>query len=82
MVGKTVICIQQCRTDIGNFVQQNLNHANAIFRKKWTGSISPWLGCMGLSFGYGPATGKQEAISLIRKAFEKGVTFKQIEDGT
>jgi aryl-alcohol dehydrogenase-like predicted oxidoreductase len=33
------------------------------------------LGCMGLSFGYGPATEKQEAINLIRAAFERGVTF-------
>ena len=33
------------------------------------------LGCMGLSFGYGPATEKQQAISLIRTAFERGVTF-------
>jgi aryl-alcohol dehydrogenase-like predicted oxidoreductase len=33
------------------------------------------LGCMGLSFGYGPATEKQQAIHLIRTAFERGVTF-------
>jgi aryl-alcohol dehydrogenase-like predicted oxidoreductase len=33
------------------------------------------LGCMGLSFGYGPASDKDEAISLIRAAFERGVTF-------
>jgi len=33
------------------------------------------LGCMGLSFGHGPATDKQEAISLIRSAVERGVTF-------
>jgi len=33
------------------------------------------LGCMGLSFGYGPATEKNEAIKLIRAAFERGVTF-------
>ena len=33
------------------------------------------LGCMGLSFGYGPATDKGEAIQLIRKAVELGVTF-------
>ena len=33
------------------------------------------LGCMGLSFAYGPATDKQEAISLIRAAVERGVTF-------
>lgn len=33
------------------------------------------LGCMGLSFAYGPATEKTEAINLIRAAFERGVTF-------
>jgi len=33
------------------------------------------LGCMGLSFGYGPAANKQDAIKLIRRAFELGVTF-------
>src|SRR5262245_13809978 len=33
------------------------------------------LGCMGLSFGYGPATDKQAAIRLLRTAFERGVTF-------
>jgi len=33
------------------------------------------LGCMGLSFGYGPATEKTEGIKLIRAAFEQGVTF-------
>lgn len=33
------------------------------------------LGCMGLSFGYGPATEREEAIRLIRTAHELGVTF-------
>jgi aryl-alcohol dehydrogenase-like predicted oxidoreductase len=33
------------------------------------------LGCMGLSYGYGPATEKEQAIKLIRTAFESGVTF-------
>jgi len=33
------------------------------------------LGCMGLSFGYGPPTDKQDAVRLIRAAFEAGVTF-------
>ncbi|MDB5970593.1 MAG: aldo/keto reductase [Hydrocarboniphaga sp.] len=33
------------------------------------------LGCMGLSFGYGPATDRHEAITLIRAAYERGVTF-------
>jgi len=33
------------------------------------------LGCMGMSFGYGPPKDKQEMISLLRKAVELGVTF-------
>lgn len=33
------------------------------------------LGCMGLSFGYGPAVDKQQGISLIRAAVERGITF-------
>ena len=33
------------------------------------------LGCMGLSFGYGPATDKAQAIALIRAAVDRGVTF-------
>jgi aryl-alcohol dehydrogenase-like predicted oxidoreductase len=33
------------------------------------------LGCMGLSFGYGPPTEKNEAIKLIRAAYDRGVTF-------
>ena len=33
------------------------------------------LGCMGLSFGYGPAVDKQHGIAVIRTAYERGVTF-------
>ena len=33
------------------------------------------LGCMGMSFGFGPAMDKQEGISLIRAAVDRGVTF-------
>ena len=33
------------------------------------------LGCMGISFGFGPAIDKQEGVSLIRTAVERGVTF-------
>jgi aryl-alcohol dehydrogenase-like predicted oxidoreductase len=33
------------------------------------------LGCMGLSYGYGPAVDKGAGIALIRRAYEKGVTF-------
>src|SRR6476661_3184289 len=33
------------------------------------------LGCMGLSFGYGPAVDRQQGIALIRAAVDRGVTF-------
>ncbi len=33
------------------------------------------LGCMGLSFGYGPTTDKRQAIDLIRAAVDEGVTL-------
>src|ERR671933_1140308 len=33
------------------------------------------LGCMGMSFGYGPPKDKQEMIALLRAAAERGVTF-------
>jgi aryl-alcohol dehydrogenase-like predicted oxidoreductase len=33
------------------------------------------FGCMGMSFGYGPASDKQEMISLLRAAVERGITF-------
>lgn len=33
------------------------------------------LGCMGLSYGYGPATDKADAVKLIRTAFDRGITF-------
>ena len=36
---------------------------------------TPGLGCMGLSFAYGPAMKKQAAVALVRGAVERGVTF-------
>lgn len=33
------------------------------------------LGCMGMSFAYGPAPARQEMISLLRSAFDRGITF-------
>jgi pyridoxine 4-dehydrogenase len=33
------------------------------------------LGCMGLSFGYGPSVQKADGIALIRAAIERGVAF-------
>ncbi|UVH60855.1 aldo/keto reductase [Variovorax paradoxus] len=39
------------------------------------------LGCMGLSFGLGPAADKREGIAMIREAFERGVTFFDTAEG-
>src|SRR5262252_4319180 len=36
---------------------------------------APGLGCMGMSYGYGQAGDRQEMVSLIRSAVERGVTF-------
>ncbi len=47
-------------------------------RKLGTGNLEVsalGLGCMGMSFGYGPAADKQEMILVIRAAVERGVTF-------
>ena len=33
------------------------------------------FGCMGISFGYGPAADRQDGINVIRAAFDDGVTF-------
>jgi aryl-alcohol dehydrogenase-like predicted oxidoreductase len=47
-------------------------------RKLGKSNLEVWaigLGCMGMSFGYGPAADKREMISLIRSAVERGVTF-------
>src|SRR3989441_6727595 len=47
-------------------------------RKRGNGSLEVsalGLGCMGMSYGYGPAADKQEMISLIRTAVERGITF-------
>src|SRR6476469_1583676 len=39
------------------------------------------LGCMGMSFAYGPAKDKQEMIALLRAAVERGVTFFDTAEG-
>lgn len=53
---------------------------DSIIRKRKLGKgglevSSIGLGCMGMSFGYGPAADKGEMIKLIRAAVEQGVTF-------
>lgn len=47
-------------------------------RKLGTGGLEVselGLGCMGLTFGYGPATNETEAIALVQKAYDLGITF-------
>jgi aryl-alcohol dehydrogenase-like predicted oxidoreductase len=49
-------------------------------QKRTLGSRGPevsaiGLGCMGQTFGYGPATDTSEGVALIRAAFDLGVTF-------
>jgi len=85
MVSKPVICIKTSRKLAQTFAPVNnllkVKHQNSIImnhRKLGNSGLEVsalGLGCMGLSFAYGPATEKQEAIKLIRRAFELGVTF-------
>jgi len=56
-------------------LQKKRNMQNRTLGKSGLEVSALGLGCMGLSFGYGPATDKSEAIKLIRKAFEGGITF-------
>jgi aryl-alcohol dehydrogenase-like predicted oxidoreductase len=51
------------------------NNAKAQAGKSGLDVSAVGLGCMGMSFSYGPASDKQEMISVIRKAVERGVTF-------
>ena len=54
----------------------NANKTNVQKRKLGNLEVSALgLGCMSMSFGYGPAGDKKEMIALIRKAVELGVTF-------
>jgi aryl-alcohol dehydrogenase-like predicted oxidoreductase len=58
---------------------QNFDQEKAMQKRKLGKSnlevSAMGLGCMGLSFGFGPPVEKQEGISLIRAAVERGVTF-------
>src|SRR5579863_15768 len=83
MVSKAVICIQKTSPDVLTFVsaiQVLIIKKIAIMKKRVLGKSglevsALGLGCMGLNFGYGPATEKDAAIKLIRSAYEQGITF-------
>lgn len=54
----------------------NVTHATMQKRRLGNLEVSAiGFGCMGLSFGYGPAVDKQQGIAVIRAAVERGVTF-------
>src|SRR5689334_3042315 len=76
MVSKPVICIPNKRRHGLNFaLSKQTDMQKRILGKSGLEVSALGLGCMSLSFGYGPATEKQQAITLIRKAYELGVTF-------
>src|SRR6202041_1085635 len=60
---------ERCTTEPGDLMQKR------TLGKSGLEVSALGLGCMGLSFGLGPATEKSEAIKLIRAAVERGVTF-------
>jgi aryl-alcohol dehydrogenase-like predicted oxidoreductase len=64
----------------GQHLNRNLSVEGETMQKRKLGKSdlevsAIGLGCMGMSFGYGPAADKKEMISLIRTAVERGVTF-------
>ena len=56
-------------------VEMRRDNAKANTWKDWTRGFALGLGCMGMSYTYGPAPDKKEMIALIRSAVERGVTF-------
>ena len=83
MVITAVICIIYSWFYYKKFVLLKITinfYINKIMEKRILGTqglevSALGLGCMGLSFGYGNSVAKEDAIKLIRSAFEQGVTF-------
>ena len=70
------IYIQVRRKNAKTFTHNNIKDMQKRILGKSGPEVSALgLGCMGLTFGYGPATEKQDAIRLIRAAYDKGITF-------
>jgi aryl-alcohol dehydrogenase-like predicted oxidoreductase len=65
---------------MNNTAERPTAEKEKVMQKRILGKNGPevsaiGLGCMGLSYGYGPAADRKDAIKLIRTAFERGVTF-------
>lgn len=77
MVGKSVIRVSGCLKMQVSFVvsKEYINMKKRTLGKSGLEVSDLGLGCMGLTFGYGPASSESEAVSLIQKAFDLGVTF-------
>lgn len=63
------------RTKQSFVIQKSDKMKKRILGKKGLEVSELGLGCMGLTFGYGPAASEAEAIDLIKKAYDLGVTF-------
>src|SRR5271170_5233826 len=66
---------EQCRSEPGEIMQKR------TLGKTGLEVSALGLGCMGLSFGLGPATEKAEAIDVIRSAVDRGVTLFDTAEG-
>lgn len=75
MVAKAVICIPICWAIEQTFVVLIDNMEKRRLGNSGLEVSALGLGCMGLTFGYGPATDKSSALALIQKAYDLGVTF-------
>lgn len=74
---------KKCGNSSTNLLLHNLEICSIKFMKMKTRHLGKsglevselGLGCMGLTFGYGPATDEKQAIALIQKAYDLGITF-------
>jgi aryl-alcohol dehydrogenase-like predicted oxidoreductase len=73
-------CASHWRASLPLWVRIKANLKGETMKKRKLGNSglevsALGLGCMGMSYGYGPAGDRQEMIALLRKAVERGVTF-------
>jgi aryl-alcohol dehydrogenase-like predicted oxidoreductase len=74
----SVICIQNGTLLLHSFAAENIQTYKMKTRQLGISGLEVselGFGCMGLSHGYGPATNENDAIAIIQKAYESGVTF-------